>query len=55
MKGQGPAGSSWELADMFKQDWVKLRQLACEVSSLPHHLPRMSSPLLPLGSVLGVL
>lgn len=40
MKWQGPGGSAGELAEMFKQDWMKLRPLACEVSSLPHHPPR---------------
>lgn len=39
MKWQGPGGSAGELAEMFKQDWMKLRPLVCEVSSLPHHPP----------------
>lgn len=38
---------------MFKWDFTKLCQIVCAVNSLPHHLPGMVLPLVPVGSVSG--
>ena len=39
MTWQRPIGESWELTEIFKQDFMRLCQVACDANSLSHHLP----------------
>lgn len=54
MTWQRPIGESWELTEMFKQDFMRLCQVACDAGSLSFPSPSPSSlyPMFSTGSIL---